>query len=195
MRFDLAPCNASAARLMSRSLARAREHTVESLIALAIDFTASKSPLEDAAKPASITSTRSRSSCIAMRSFSSRVIEAPGLCSPSRKVVSKMIKRSVISGSSENSRGLSSPGSRLRRGTTQIVGGSYLRAGRSSSSAGSKRGAAEIRAEGAAVGAMRGSMRAESKAKASGKQPRYSDSAAASWGGGLAGGTGLTGFG
>jgi hypothetical protein len=31
-----------------------------------------------------------------MRSFSSRVIEAPGLCSPSRMVVSKMINRFVL---------------------------------------------------------------------------------------------------
>src|SRR5512139_1636609 len=34
-----------------------------------------------------------------MRSFSSRVIDAPGLCSPSRKVVSKMYKRSFMAGS------------------------------------------------------------------------------------------------
>jgi len=81
---------------MSRSLALASEQTVESLIASAIARTASKSPVEDAAKPASITSTRSFSSCLAMRSFSSRVIEAPGLCSPSRKVVSKMISLSAI---------------------------------------------------------------------------------------------------
>jgi hypothetical protein len=47
-------------------------------------------------KPASITSTRSRSSWRAMRSFSSRVIEAPGDCSPSRKVVSKMMSLSVM---------------------------------------------------------------------------------------------------
>ena len=40
--------------------------------------------------------TRSRWSCRAMRSFSSRVMEAPGLCSPSRRVVSKMIKRSFM---------------------------------------------------------------------------------------------------
>jgi hypothetical protein len=40
--------------------------------------TASKSPLDEAGKPASITSTRMRSSARAMRSFSSRVIEAPG---------------------------------------------------------------------------------------------------------------------
>jgi hypothetical protein len=49
----------------------------------------------EAAKPASITSTRSRSSCRAMRSFSSFVMEAPGDCSPSRSVVSKMNRRSV----------------------------------------------------------------------------------------------------
>jgi len=81
---------------MSRSLARASEHTVEPRTACAIAFTASKSPFDDAAKPASMTSTLSRSSWRAMRSFSSLVIEAPGDCSPSRKVVSKMIKRSVM---------------------------------------------------------------------------------------------------
>jgi hypothetical protein len=63
---------------------------------LAINCTASKSPLELAANPASITSTFSRSSWRAMRSFSSRVIEAPGDCSPSRKVVSKMINLSAM---------------------------------------------------------------------------------------------------
>jgi hypothetical protein len=52
--------------------------------------------LLEAAKPASITSTRSRSSCRAMRSFSSFVMDAPGDCSPSRKVVSKMISLSVL---------------------------------------------------------------------------------------------------
>src|SRR5690606_38630109 len=60
-------------------------------------LTDSKSPLELAAKPASITSTFSRSSWRAMRSFSSLVMDAPGDCSPSRKVVSKMIRRSLIS--------------------------------------------------------------------------------------------------
>jgi hypothetical protein len=81
---------------MSRSLARASEQTVLSLMASAIARTASKSPLLEAAKPASMTSTRSRSNCRAMRSFSSRVIEAPGDCSPSRKVVSKMMSLSVM---------------------------------------------------------------------------------------------------
>ena len=97
MRAAAAPLSASAAREMSRSLARDSEQTVESLIALAMDCTASKSPLELAAKPASMTSTFRRSSWRAMRSFSSRVIEAPGDCSPSRRVVSKMISLSDMS--------------------------------------------------------------------------------------------------
>ncbi len=91
IRARSAPLSASAAREMSRSLARESEQMVDSRIALAIACTASKSPLELAAKPASITSTLSRSSWRAMRSFSSRVMEAPGDCSPSRRVVSKMI--------------------------------------------------------------------------------------------------------
>jgi hypothetical protein len=64
---------------------------VLSLMILATAWTASKSPSLAAGKPASITSTRMRSSWRAIRSFSSLVIEAPGLCSPSRIVVSKMI--------------------------------------------------------------------------------------------------------
>ena len=88
--------SASAARATSRSFARASEQIVDSRIASAMAFTHSKSPLELAAKPASITSTLSRSSCRAMRSFSSRVMEAPGDCSPSRKVVSKMMSLSVM---------------------------------------------------------------------------------------------------
>jgi hypothetical protein len=98
MRARLAPLSASAAREMSRSLARASEHTVESLmVRRQWPCTASKSPLELAAKPASITSTFRRSSWRAMRSFSSLVMDAPGDCSPSRKVVSKMISLSVMS--------------------------------------------------------------------------------------------------
>jgi len=62
----------------------------------AMSWTASKSPFELAAKPASITSTFRRSSWRAIRSFSSRVMDAPGDCSPSRKVVSKMISLSAI---------------------------------------------------------------------------------------------------
>ena len=95
MRARWAPLSASAAREMSRSFARDSEQIVESLIELAIRCTASKSPFELAAKPASITSTLRRSSCRAIRSFSSLVMEAPGDCSPSRKVVSKMISLSA----------------------------------------------------------------------------------------------------
>src|SRR6266699_770384 len=96
MRPDSAFLSASIPRWMSRSLARHSPATVESLITPAPACTASKSPFEDAGKPASITSTRMRSSCRAMRSFSSLVIEAPGLCSPSRMVVSNMISRSFM---------------------------------------------------------------------------------------------------
>ena len=97
MRAELAPLRASAAREISRSLARDSEQMVESLMALAMDCTASKSPFELAANPASITSTFRRSSWRAMRSFSSLVMEAPGDCSPSRKVVSKMMSLSAMS--------------------------------------------------------------------------------------------------
>ncbi|CAK0780068.1 hypothetical protein CCP4SC76_7200008 [Gammaproteobacteria bacterium] len=47
-------------------------------------------------KPASMTSTRIRSSALAILTFSSLVMEAPGLCSPSRRVVSKIIKRLLL---------------------------------------------------------------------------------------------------
>ena len=53
----------------------------------------SKSPIEAMAKPASITSTPSSIRASAMRIFSSRFMENPGDCSPSRKVVSKMMTR------------------------------------------------------------------------------------------------------
>ena len=96
MRFALAAFKASAARVISRSLARANEQTIESFTAAATAEIASKSPSELAAKPASITSTLRRSSWRAMRTFSSLVIEAPGDCSPSRKVVSKIINLSVM---------------------------------------------------------------------------------------------------
>ena len=97
IRDALAGFTASPARRTSESPARASPHTTLSFTAWAIAFTDSKSPSLAAGKPASMTSTRMRSSCFPMRSFSSRVIEAPGLCSPSRMVVSNMIKRSVMS--------------------------------------------------------------------------------------------------
>ena len=55
----------------------------------AISFSASNSPFEDAAKPASIASTPISSSFLAISSFSSGVRETPGVCSPSLRVVSK----------------------------------------------------------------------------------------------------------
>ena len=88
----LAAClMASPARRTSFSLARASEHTVEPLMILAISDIASKSPGLAAANPASITLTPNFSSWRAIRIFSSLVMAAPGLCSPSRKVVSKII--------------------------------------------------------------------------------------------------------
>ncbi|VEB40438.1 Uncharacterised protein [Chromobacterium violaceum] len=90
MRPRAAGLMASPAARTSRSLARARLQTVESLIVSAMAWMASKSPGLAAAKPASMMSTPRRSSWRAMRIFSSLLIEAPGDCSPSRKVVSKM---------------------------------------------------------------------------------------------------------
>src|SRR5690242_2691474 len=93
---EAAGFTASPARFTSLSLARAREQTVESRTAAATARIASKSPGLDAANPASITSTRRRSSCFATRSFSSFVMAAPGLCSPSRMVVSNTINWSFM---------------------------------------------------------------------------------------------------
>ena len=76
--------------------ARERAHGASPSPPRATAWTASKSPGLEAAKPASITSTRMRSSCLPMRTFSSRVMDAPGLCSPSRMVVSKMINWSCM---------------------------------------------------------------------------------------------------
>ena len=93
MRGRAAGFSASAARSISFSPARARPATTEFFTRLAISCTASKSPLEAIGKPASITSTPISSSRVAICSFSSRFIEAPGDCSPSRRVVSKMMTR------------------------------------------------------------------------------------------------------
>ena len=95
MRPRLAGFRASAARSMSILVARARPQTVESLTPLAISLTASKSPGDAIGNPASMTSTPNSSSTWAMRNFSSRFIDAPGDCSPSRRVVSKMMTRAL----------------------------------------------------------------------------------------------------
>ena len=91
MRGRLAHLSASAARSMSFSTARVRPQTTQSSPARRpISCTERKSPGEEMGKPASITSTPMRMSCWAMTSFSSVFMDAPGLCSPSRSVVSKM---------------------------------------------------------------------------------------------------------
>ena len=56
----------------------------------AMRCTASKSPGLANGNPASIISTLSRASCFATASFSATFIVAPGDCSPSRSVVSKI---------------------------------------------------------------------------------------------------------
>ena len=78
----------------SARVARARPQTVAFLTRFAISRTASKSPLDAIGNPASITSTPISSRTSEMRSFSWRFIDAPGDCSPSRRVVSKMKTRS-----------------------------------------------------------------------------------------------------
>ncbi len=92
-RPDLAGLIAAPARSISPATALAKAHTVLSDTVSATVLTASKSPGLAAGKPASMMSTRIFSRPLAMRSFSSPVIDAPGLCSPSRKVVSKISKR------------------------------------------------------------------------------------------------------
>ena len=72
------------------------EFCYESFTTFATACTASKSPWEAIAKPASMTSTRIFSKILAIRTFSSLVIEAPGDCSPSLRVVSNIISLSDI---------------------------------------------------------------------------------------------------
>src|SRR5947209_14372938 len=85
---------ASAQRSISFGFARDRPAMTEFFERLAISLTAWKSPSEVIGKPASMTSTPMSSSISAMSSFSSKVMVAPGHCSPSRKVVSNMMTRS-----------------------------------------------------------------------------------------------------
>ena len=94
-----AALSASQARSMSASLQRARPQTAEPFTIFAISRTLSKSPGDAIGKPASITSTPSCTSAWATSSFSLRFMLAPGDCSPSRSVVSKMrIGRGVVMG-------------------------------------------------------------------------------------------------
>ena len=84
---------ASHARSIASASAWARAQIADPFTSSAIRRTASKSPCEATGKPASMTSTPSFSSCRAISSFSSILRVAPGACSPSRSVVSKMITR------------------------------------------------------------------------------------------------------
>ena len=82
---------ASTARCGSPSRQRASAATaIPPLVSRAIRRTASKSPGDAAGKPASMTSTLRRTSWRATSSFSAAVSPAPGACSPSRSVVSKI---------------------------------------------------------------------------------------------------------
>ena len=54
-------------------------------------FTVSRSPCEEAGKPASMAWTPSSESWRAISSFCSKVNDIPGVCSPSLRVVSKTV--------------------------------------------------------------------------------------------------------
>jgi len=94
MRARSAAARASAARSMSSATVRARLAMTGPATSAAILDTAVKSPGEEAANPASITSTFSLASWVAIATLSSGERAMPGACSPSRRVVSKMISRS-----------------------------------------------------------------------------------------------------
>ncbi len=85
-----APLTASPARTMSLSMHRASPATLHRRMIPAISCTASKSSGEAIGKPASIMSTPRASSARAISIFSLRFSDAPGHCSPSRSVVSKI---------------------------------------------------------------------------------------------------------
>src|SRR5262245_15607004 len=97
MRLCLAGLIASAQTSMSFACARASPQITEFFDRRAISWTLSKSPWLAMGKPASMMSTPISSSSSATSSFSSKVIVAPGHCSPSRKVVSKITTRSFPS--------------------------------------------------------------------------------------------------
>jgi hypothetical protein len=94
IRLRSAALSASAALSMSSGWVRASEAITGPRTSAAMRDTDSKSPGDEAAKPASITSTRSLASWVAMATLSSGDSAMPGACSPSRSVVSKMINRS-----------------------------------------------------------------------------------------------------
>ncbi len=76
---------------MSVSVARARPHTSAFKPCFAIALMACISPCDTIGKPASIASIPSSSSLIATCTFCSGVMVTPGVCSPSLRVVSKIL--------------------------------------------------------------------------------------------------------
>ena len=119
---------ASIARCGSPSRQRARAATAMSCgVSWAIRRTASKSPGEAAGKPASMTSTLRRTSWRATSSFSAAVRPAPGACSPSRRVVSKMRTRAGRPTNGPSGRGTGAPPGRPgRRGRGLGLPGLHL---------------------------------------------------------------------
>ena len=95
MRGCAASFTASQAASMSPLTHRARLATVQFFTAFAIFCTLLKSMGEAMAKPASMISTPSFSSWRAISTFSGRFILHPGDCSPSRRVVSKILMRLI----------------------------------------------------------------------------------------------------
>src|SRR2546426_726610 len=98
---------------MSTFSALARAQISAERPAFAIRRTPSCSPFEVIGKPASMTSTPSLSSACAIWSFSSGMSETPGVCSPSRSVVSKtltVLRFAILFRSTLGDRGGSRPG-------------------------------------------------------------------------------------
>ena len=91
MRGTSATLTASQQTRMSSSMARARPAMRGPLTSVAMACTASKSSGEAIGNPASMMSTRSLASWWATSSFSALFKVAPGACSPSRSVVSKIL--------------------------------------------------------------------------------------------------------
>src|SRR5688572_26547926 len=90
MRLRCAGASAFAAMSTSPSFARASAAMVTPVTSCAICRTAAASPSDAAGKPASMTSTPRSARARATSSFAAAVRAAPGACSPSRRVVSKI---------------------------------------------------------------------------------------------------------
>ena len=95
IRERVADCSTSPTRSISTGSQRPSAAITGPRTSRAISFTARASSSDATGKPTSITSTPRAASWRASRSFCSVFIEKPGACSPSRRVVSKMISWSV----------------------------------------------------------------------------------------------------